>query len=266
MLRFLAARAIASVEQVNGERYRRTLRAGAHAGWIEVGFDGRSSLEIALAPSLRSSRDAVRELVCHALDTDADPQRIEACLGALARTRPGLRVAGAFDGFEIAVRAVLGQQVTVKAGITLARRFAQRFGEPIVTPFAELDRLFPLPVHLLDVTVDEIASLGITGARSATILALARAVHDGTIALHPGADREQTVRALRSIRGIGEWTADYIAMRALDDGDIFLHGDLGVQDALGYRDATRAREAAEAWRPYRSYAVIALWSARASST
>lgn len=206
----------------------------------------------------------MRERMRHALDTDADPQRIVARLGALARMHPGLRVPGAFDGFEIAVRAVLGQQVTVKAGITLARRFAQRFGDPIVTPFVGLDRLFPLPARLLDATIDEIASLGITGARSATILALARAAHDGSIALHPGADREQTLRALRAIRGIGEWTADYIAMRALHDGDVFLHGDLGVQDALGYRDAKRAREAAEAWRPYRSYAVIALWSTRAS--
>lgn len=259
LLAFLRTRSIGSVESVSAGRYRRSLRIGEARGWIDVGYNGCDALELTIAPSLRARRARVSRLVDHALDASADPVAIAAALGDLAAERPGLRVAGAFDGFEVAVRAVLGQQITVKAAITLAKRFAERFGEPVETPFAEVTRLFPSASALIGVPADRIAELGIIGARAKTILAIAQAVDDGSLHLHPGADRDETIRRLRAIRGIGEWTADYIAMRALDDPDIFLHGDLGVQKALGHRDAKRAYAQGEPFRPYRSYAVMHLW-------
>lgn len=265
LLAFLRVRSIGSVESVSATHYRRSLRVADAAGWIDVGYDGSGALELTLSPSLRAKRTQVYRLVDHALDARADPAAIGAALGALAAERPGLRVAGAFDGFEVAVRAVLGQQITVKAAITLAKRFAERFGEPVDTPFPEITRLFPRPAALAGVPPDRIAELGVVGARANTILAIAGAMHDGSLQLHPGANRERTIAALRAIRGIGEWTADYIAMRALDDPDIFLHGDLGVQKALGHRDAKRAYAEGEQWRPYRSYAVMHLWSHLARS-
>jgi AraC family transcriptional regulator, regulatory protein of adaptative response / DNA-3-methyladenine glycosylase II len=260
LLRFLHTRSIGAVEHVHEGRYRRSLRAGERAGWIDIGYAaGETELDVKISPSLRGARRAVHALIGHALDTAVDPATIAGVLGELAAETPGLRVPGAFDGFEIAVRAVLGQQITVKAAITLAKRFAERFGEPIETPYPEVTRVFPRPGDVADATVDDIARLGIIGARARTILALSHLMQNGSLELHPGADREATIAVLRSIRGIGEWTADYIAMRALDDPDIFLHGDLGVQKALGHRSPKLAYAAGEAWRPFRSYAVMHLW-------
>src|SRR6185295_8406083 len=146
----------------------------------------------------------------------------------LAARHPGLRVPGAFDGFEIAVRAIFGQQVTVVAARTIAGRFAAAFGEPLATPFSSLHRIFPSAEKISRLPYGHIARLGMPGARSRAVIALARAVAEGGLDLTPNADIEATLEKLRALPGIGEWTAQYIAMRALAWPDAFPHTDLGV--------------------------------------
>jgi AraC family transcriptional regulator of adaptative response / DNA-3-methyladenine glycosylase II len=174
-----------------------------------------------------------------------------------------LRVPGAFDGFEIAVRAILGQQVTVAGARTVAGRFAVAFGDPVETPFAGLTTLFPIAPRIAGMPAGRIARLGMPLARARTVVGLARAVADGRLVLMPNADAEATLEALRAVPGIGEWTAQYIAMRALSWPDAFPHTDLGVMKALGEKDAKRVLEAGEAWRPWRAYAVMHLWQSLA---
>jgi AraC family transcriptional regulator of adaptative response / DNA-3-methyladenine glycosylase II len=180
-------------------------------------------------------------------------------LGALVKHHPGLRVPGAFDGFEVAVRAILGQQVTVAAARTVAGRFAAAFGEPIESPYAALTTVFPDAGRIAELRYGRIARIGMPGARARTVLALARAVADGDLVLMPNADIEATLDRLRALPGVGEWTAQYIAMRALAWPDAFPHTDLGVLRALGETDARRALAAGDAWRPWRAYAVMHLW-------
>jgi AraC family transcriptional regulator of adaptative response / DNA-3-methyladenine glycosylase II len=210
-----------------------------------------ASLARALPPVL-SRVKALMDLACH-------PAEVAQALGALAKGHPGLRVPGAFDGFEMAVRAILGQQVTVAAARTIAGRFAARFGDSIETPFASLTTLFPTPMRVAALTPGRIARLGMPGARAATVVALARAVENGHVVLTPNADIEATLDALRALPGVGEWTAQYIAMRALSWPDAFPHTDLGVMKALGETGARRVLAAGEAWRPWRAYAVMHLW-------
>jgi AraC family transcriptional regulator of adaptative response / DNA-3-methyladenine glycosylase II len=192
-------------------------------------------------------------------DLACDPHVVEAQLGSLARHHTGLRVPGAFDGFEMAVRAILGQQVTVKAATTLSGRIARAFGEPIVTPWPELTHTFPVAGRIAPLTVDDIAKNGITGARSRSILALAASIDGGTLDLAPGVDVEETIAALRALPGIGEWTAQYLAMRALAWPDAFPHTDLGVMKALGTSSPSKVLALAERWQPWRAYAVMHLW-------
>ena len=174
--------------------------------------------------------------------------------------RPGLRLPGAFDGFEIAVRAVVGQQITIKAARTLVGRFAARFGQPIETPSAALHILFPAPAQIAELGYSDIAANGILSARSKTIIALARAIADGELVLEPGADVERTIRTLRAVPGVGEWTAQYIAMRALSWPNAFPHTDYGVLKAMGEKNPRVALERAAEWQPWRAYAVIHLWN------
>lgn len=264
LLTFLSSRTIEGVEEVDDSRYRRALRLErdglkAH-GWIDVGLAAHGeALEVEISPTLRDVREHVVAVVDHAMDVAVDPLEVVRVLGPLAQSRPGLRVPGAFDGFEIAVRAILGQQITVKAARTLAKRFALAFGTPIETPFPGIVRLFPRAAEVASIDAPRICELGIIRTRAETILALAGAIASGELRLHPGADVTATVRALRAVRGIGEWTAQYIAMRALDDADAFPHTDLGVIKALGERNPKRVLAAGEAWRPWRAYAVMHLW-------
>jgi len=160
----------------------------------------------------------------------------------------------------VAVRAILGQQVTVVAARTVAGRFAATFGEPVDTPFGSLDRVFPSAEKIAKENYGRIARLGMPGARARTVLALARAVAEGDLELMPNADIDATLDKLRALPGVGEWTAQYIAMRALAWPDAFPHTDLGVMKALGETDARRVLAAGEAWRPWRAYAVMHLWN------
>ncbi|MGE5117023.1 MAG: DNA-3-methyladenine glycosylase family protein, partial [Betaproteobacteria bacterium] len=157
------------------------------------------------------------------------------------------------------VRVVLGQQVTVKAARTLAGRLVERFGARIGTPFAGLDRVFPGAATLAAATPESIGTLGIVRQRVRAIQALAAAVAEGALELHPGAPLEATLDALRALPGIGEWTAQVVALRALGWPDAFPASDIGVYQALDTRDPRRATELAQAWRPWRGYAVMRLW-------
>ena len=262
---FLGARAIAGVESLAGGRYRRSVRVAQegkdHLGWIEAGLSPKKpALRVAVSASLARVLPPVLSRVKALMDLACNPAEVADALGALARAHPGMRVPGAFDGFEIAVRAILGQQVTVAAARTVAGRFAAAFGEPLDTPFAGLDRVFPAAERIAGLPYGRIARLGMPGSRARTVLALARAVADGELDLVPNADIDATLQRLRALPGVGEWTAQYIAMRALAWPDAFPHTDLGVMKALGTKDAKRVLAAGEAWRPWRAYAVMHLWS------
>jgi AraC family transcriptional regulator of adaptative response / DNA-3-methyladenine glycosylase II len=195
-----------------------------------------------------------------ALDLDADPTRIDVVLAAMPfDARPGIRLPGSFDGFETAARVVLGQQVTVKAARTLTMRLVQRFGVPVSTPFADLQWLFPQAEAIAGADPDAIGSLGIVRQRVGALQALARVVCDGSLELHRAAPLQDTLQRLRALPGVGEWTAQVIAMRVLAWPDAFPASDIGVLNALGTRDVMAAAAQAQAWQPWRSYAVMRLW-------
>ncbi|MBX6364712.1 MAG: DNA-3-methyladenine glycosylase 2 family protein [Gemmatimonadetes bacterium] len=264
LLAFLGARAIPGVEAVEDGAYLRTIELDGHRGWVAVrAAPAAAALVARLSPTLAPVGDAVAARLRRLFDLDADPTAVAARLGAdpllgpHVRRTPGLRVPGAIDGFELALRAILGQQVSVAAARTLAGRFAERFGEAAGLEGSPLRRLMVRPEVLAAAERTELLALGITGARADTILALARAVAEGALRLEPDGDIDATLAALRRIRGIGPWTAQYVAMRALRHPDAFPAGDLGLRKAIG--DGARLEEVQERWRPFRAYAALYLW-------
>ena len=279
MLAFFAARQIPGMEQVTGPdqgvpSLARTwqLRTGqgvgqVHTGWLQLQFaPERHHVLLRVSDSLRGVLPQLIRRVRVLLDLDADPQAIHDVLGARFPDSAGLRVPGCVDGFELAVRAVLGQQITVAAARTLAGRLVTRLGAPIDTAITGLTHLFPTAERLAalgDDAGEALGQLGIVRQRQAAIVALARAVTGG-LALQPEADVPPTIAALKALPGIGDWTAQYIAMRALRWPDAFPAGDVALHNALHVRDArhpARAAEAmAEAWKPWRSYAVLRAWA------
>lgn len=273
LLGFLAARRIHGMEEVEGLALRRTvrLRAGGavYTGWVGARFDPvRPLVLLEASPGLLPALPQVIARVRALLDLDADPGPINAALHAAFPGGDGLRVPGAWDGFELAVRAVLGQQITVAAARTLAQRLVERFGEPVETPWPGLGRLFPAPAVLAAAQGDALGQLGIVRQRQAAIVALAQAVDGGRIALHASSDVDATLAALRQLPGIGDWTAQYIAMRALRWPDAFPAGDVALHKALAVQGAPQparaALAAAQAWRPWRSYGVIRAWAGLAA--
>lgn len=259
LLSYLAGRAIAGVETVEGDRYCRTVRLNQHQGWLTVEpVIGKNALRVTLSLSLVPVLLSVLARVKALFDLAAEPQQIAAHLGSLALHHPGLRVPGAFDGFEIAVRTILGQQVSVKAATTLMSRFVQCFGEPIATPFPNLTHLTPTAEWVAQADVQQIASLGILATRARAILALAQAIANRTLCLS-GCPIDQTIDHLQGLPGIGIWTAHYIAMLVLGDPDIFLPTDLGIRRALGETNSKRMLAIASSWQPWRSYATLHLW-------
>ena len=260
LLSFLVGRAAAGVEARDGDRYQRTLRVDKHTGWLAVApVPNRSALQVTLSASLAPVLRPVLARVRRVFDLGADPDAIAAHLGPLAAAHPGLRVPGAFDGFETAVRAILGQQVSVRAASTLAARVAARFGDPVETPFPALTHLAPTAVRLAAASAEELTVLGILPARARSVLALARAVESGEITLEPGGDVPRALARLKELPGIGEWTAQYIALRVLAWPDAFPHTDLALVKAMGETNLKRLLERAECWRPWRGYAALHLW-------
>lgn len=268
LLGFLALRALRGVEVVRDGAYLRTVRIGDRTGWIRVTHaPTERGLRVELTHSLVPCVPRLLARVRNLFDLDARPDLIARDLGRDPRLAsslseyPGLRVPGAFDGFELAARAILGQQVTVRAAATLAGRFSEAFGERFETPHEGLTRLAPTAEVVAGADVDAIASLGIVGARARSLIALARAVADGVVNLESGADHEETRARLVELPGIGPWTAEYIGMRALRWPDAFPREDIAVRKALGGATAAEAERLSEAWRPWRSYAVLHLWRA-----
>ncbi len=280
---FLAHRCIEGVEAMGmGQRrrapgssgegvvYRRivripTPRGAPVCGWIELsGLAARAAaghlLQVRVDPALSAAIPAVLARVRRVCDLGARPDEVAQVLGPLAAGREGVRLPGAFDGFEIAVRAILGQQVTVQQARIMAGRLVQQFGEPVATPWLELTHAFPQAAQLAACSTDDLRSVGLLRARSSALIELSRAVSHGELRLEPDVDVPATLTRLMAIVGIGDWTAQYVAMRALGWPDAFPAADVGVMKALGVKTAAQARRAAEIWRPWRAYAVIHLWN------
>jgi AraC family transcriptional regulator of adaptative response / DNA-3-methyladenine glycosylase II len=269
---FFGARGVPGVEGVDvpARSLRRTLalthQGQRYAGWLALRFLAeRHEVELVVSPSLAPALGAVVQRLRQGLDLDADPASIDSALRNLPGV-PGVRVPNGLDGFEIAARVILGQQVTVVAARTLTRRLVEAIGEPIETPFTDLTRLFPSADRVANATPDAIGRLGIVRQRVGALQALACEVQAGRIALHRGAPLAATLDALRALPGIGEWTVQLIAMRALAWPDAFPASDIGVMNALGTRDLKAVAELSEAWRPWRSYAVMRLWQTLETGT
>jgi AraC family transcriptional regulator of adaptative response / DNA-3-methyladenine glycosylase II len=267
LLAWLAARAVPGVEEVDGEVYRRSLRLPHGAGVVELTFDTDS---VRCRLWLDDGRDVAPAMQrCRRLlDLDADPGAVaghleaDALIGPLVRAAPGLRVPGSVDGAELAVRAVLGQQVSVPAARTAAGRLVTEHGERLARSRGAVSALFPDAATFAAL---DAARLPMPHARAAALIGLCRALADGELRLDGEDDPSAARQGLLALPGIGPWTAGYVVMRALGDPDVFLVEDLGVRRALrrlgGPEDPRRARELAAAWSPWRSYATQHLWHA-----
>ena len=268
LLAFLGAHAFKGVEHVTHGSYARTVRLGPAVGWIRgTQAPGKHALLVEFTHSLASVLPALLSRVRAVFDLTARPDVTAKHLGkdprlaAVVRGNPGMRVPGAFHGFELALRAILGQQVTVKAATTVAGRCVDAFGDAVHTPVAELRRLSPTPARMAMATVDDIARHGIIAARAKSIIALARALEAGDLCLDGTAHHspDDAIRRLTALPGIGAWTAHYIAMRALRWPDAFPKEDVAVRNALGGVTAKEADLISQPWRPWRSYAVMHVW-------
>jgi AraC family transcriptional regulator of adaptative response / DNA-3-methyladenine glycosylase II len=266
MLRFLHARSVKGIETVRGDSYLRTVQIGSHTGWIRVRDEpSECALLVESTASLRPVLPALLERLRDLFDLSARPDVIAAhfagdpVLADAVALRPGLRVPGAFDGFELVARAILGQQITVKAATTLAGRFAAEFGEPIETPHVELTHLSPDSSRVAAAALDAVASLGIIQTRARSLIAIAQEMQCGRLTLEAGANPDAAIEQLVALPGIGAWTAHYIAMRALRWADAFPKEDIALRNALGRVSAARVEQLSQAWRPWRSYATIHLW-------
>jgi len=263
ILTFLESRAIPGVESVESGKYRRTISLNGNHGYLEVALDEKNTGLIAQVQFTDPmSLFFITERIRAMFDLNADwlaivqSLRADPILSCRVDAAPGIRVPGCWSGFELAVRAILGQQITVKGASVLAGRIVAKFGRPFVVTEA-LTHLFPSPEILADANV---ASIGLPAARAATIRALARAVCDQRVKFEGNIDPSAFISNLCEIPGIGAWTAHYVAMRALGEPDAFPSSDLGLLRATGVKSPQELERCAEAWRPWRAYAAIYLWS------
>jgi len=267
LLAFLQRRAIPGVEEVINNTYRRTVLLPGSKGIIELEpIEQTNSIQLRLR--LNDLRDlSILEQRCrHLFDLDAVPEAIagvlatDPLLAPLVTARPGLRIPGTISGFELTVRAILGQQVSVAGARTLAARLVTALGEPLDQPYGTLTHFFPTPYALVQADLN---GLGQTRSRATALQAFARAVVEENLTLDRLADREQTISRLLQIPGIGSWTTSYVAMRALGDPDAFPGTDLGLRRAfeqLGQSsDPINIEKHAESWRPWRAYGAQHLW-------
>jgi AraC family transcriptional regulator of adaptative response / DNA-3-methyladenine glycosylase II len=269
MLAFLRGRALPGVERVDEDSYARVIGPVATPGWLRVSAwsGGEHALKLELHGVASSRLLEIVNRLRRMFDLDADPQAISDALSTSARLRPllranpGLRLPSGWDGFEIAVRAILGQQVSVAAARTLATRLAQQFGEALPAPFGPgLEHLFPTPDALADA---DLTRIGLTRARADTVRAMAQALLDGRVDFKTERVLEDFAARWVALPGIGPWTAQYIAMRALGHPDAFPTDDLVLRRAASDDGSTLGSKAlaerAESWRPWRAYAVMHLW-------
>ncbi len=273
LIAFLAGRTIRGVESVADGVYRRTVglrsQGRLHRGWLAVRHrPEKNAVLVTLAPELLPALAPVLTRLRRLFDLDSRPLEIFDRLRAMNDlapdlARPGTRLPGCFDAFEMAARAIVGQQITVKAAATLAGRLAETFGEPLTTPWPELTVTFPGPERFRALSPpieDHLGPLGLIGSRARSLLALAAALAEGRLTLSPAADPEAEMARLAELPGFGPWTVHYLAMRGLSWPDAFPHTDYGVKKALPGLSEKQILAAAEAWRPWRSYAVINLWN------
>jgi AraC family transcriptional regulator of adaptative response / DNA-3-methyladenine glycosylase II len=267
ILSHLAARAIPGVELVRDGVYLRTAALGGQRGWLAVeALPGRAALRATVSMSLRGALMTLVARLRRLFDLDAEPHAIAAHLARdprLARhvrARPGLRVAGAFDPFEAAARAVLGQQVSLAAARTLAGRLATSLGDPVATPHEGLTRVFPTAGRVAASPVRDLArAVGVPARRAETLSTLAGAIASGRLVLDLG-EPARVVDQVVALPGVGPWTASYLAMRVLGWPDAFPEGDLGLRKALGGVSEREVRARAERWRPWRAYGATHLWT------
>ncbi len=259
---FLAARAIAGVEYADGDRYVRTLRLDHAPAVLDIRVDPQS-VTATITADPRDVTEA-REACALVFDVGADPETIgrhlstDEALAPWVAKRPGLRVPGLPDGFEAAVRAIVGQQVSVAGARTILSRLTAEYGEPSGDP--DLPSLFPTARALAAVDPE---SLPMPRSRARCLVDVAGAVANGSLSLRAHCHLRETREALLAIRGVGPWTADYVALRALRDPDVFLPTDLGVRHGLAKMgiEPSRVTALAEGWRPWRSYALMHVWGA-----
>ena len=266
---FHRARALPGVEHVEGDCYRRTVRCGEYVGRLRLLPFASDALALSITPHDDEALAALVTRVRHAFDLDTDPAPIAAhlaqdpALQILLTRRPGLRVAGSVDGFEQAVRAILGQQISVRAARDLGGRLVARWGTPLVASDDEpLRFVFPTPAVL---ATADVASLGMPRRRGAAVATLAARLVEQASLLERGATLDASIAQLLALPGLGPWTAHYIAMRVLREPDAFPASDIGLlralSDAQGVRpSATQMLARAEAWRPWRAYAAQHLWA------
>lgn len=269
MLDFLRLRAIPGVERIEGDTYARTICLDGSQGTVSVRPDAGNALQAVVRFPRLQALPAIIARLRRVFDLASDPVAIAAqfardpVLTALIQARPGLRVPGAWDGFELAMRAVLGQQITVAAAIRLAGKLVAAHGAPMAQPDGALTHVFPLPEAVAGA---ELASLGMPRSRAATLSAVAAAAVADRHLFEAGGSLAESVLRLREIRGIGEWTAQYIALRQLREPDAFPSADIGLIRALERLESRAYTPAqllarAEAWRPWRAYAAQHLWAA-----
>jgi len=271
LLDFLGRRALPGIETYEAGRYRRSLNLPGGEGTVTLTAEPADDAITAVF-MLEDLRDLTAAIARsrHLLNLDSDPAAVDGVLGAdhllgpLVKRTPGLRMPGTADGFELAVRAVVGQQVSVAAARTVAGRLVRAAGRQLRNPAAGLTHTFPTPEALSELALGRPRQFAMPAARRRTLAGLALALTEGRLSIDPGADPQEVRAGLLAVPGIGPWTAGYIEMRALGDPDAFLPGDLGVRHALaalgGPDDARGAEALAERWRPWRAYAVAHLWS------
>lgn len=262
MMRFLAPRAIPCVEHVEHDIYRRSFSLHGHAGWMEAGLNNSAdALDLRIYYSQPRFLFLIVERARRMFDLSADPDQIAAhfrrdpLLASRIAAQPGLRVPGCWEGFELAIRAILGQQVTVRGASTLAGRIVREFGTPLANA-PGLTHVFPAPETLADASFTRV---GLPQARAHCIRSLARAVCEGTISFSGIVDVEDFLARLRHLPGIGPWTAQYIAMRVLSEPDAFPSSDLGLLRAADLSNPRQLESRSQAWRPWRAYAAMWLW-------
>lgn len=274
---FLKFRAIEGVECVSDGVYRRTVRLGEGAeqavGWVEICDDPEHSrLFLRAAPGLQSVFEQVVAKTKLLFDTQTNPAEVEEGLDDFyARVAPQMHVPGvrlpcSFDGFEMTVRAVLGQQITVKAANTLAGRLAAEFGTAYPAPDelpanSGLHTLFPEPKAFgAEDAVERLGEIGVIKQRAEAICTIAQLLEEGALELRPGADPIHNAKVLQSVKGIGPWTAQYVLMRAFAYADGFPATDYGIKHAFPQLKPREIEKLSDAWKPYRSYAVMSIWS------
>lgn len=276
LLQFLALRATPGIEAVRGDTYRRFVDAGGNGdggGWVEVApVRDRSSLRASIPVVLVSRLPRVVAGLRRLLDLDARPDVVAAHfegdpeMGPRVARRPGLRVPGAYDPFELAVRTVLGQQITVAAASSLCGRLVRAFGNGSDPTGGAMGRgrAFPAPDELASVPVDDVAGLGMPRSRARAVVELSRAVAGGEVDLRGAADPESAAERLRALPGIGPWTVQYLLMRAYRWPNAFPASDLGIRRALGGVSTDEAENRSRPWEPWRAYAAVHLWDDRST--